>query len=200
MTKRYVVGSAPDMPDMLRLAFGIGAVSVAVPYTIDALTHADTMQALAGSAATLFALSVAANCISASASPTPAVRSPRVGQHMQDGTVYAGISPDTGRPMYTTPKDTGLCAEWHRAMKHAADLNECGHRDWRVPTNRELNHLFRYRAAIGNFDTSGANPSGWYWSSSIGFFGISAGAQRFSDGCRMNTMLDEVSSLRCVRG
>src|SRR5207302_7723214 len=29
----------------------------------------------------------------------------RIGDRMPDGTVYAGVSPHTGRPMYTTPGD-----------------------------------------------------------------------------------------------
>src|SRR5438477_9424405 len=35
------------------------------------------------------------------ASVTPAALKP--GDPMEDGTIYAGISPDTNRPMYTTP-------------------------------------------------------------------------------------------------
>lgn len=196
MTKRHVGVIAPDM---LKIAFGTGAASIAVSYTIDAIARADAMQALAGAAGSLFAFSIAANCPSGSASSGPAASSLQIGQHMLDGTVYAGISPDTGRPMYATAKDSGLCGEWHRAMNYAAHLHECGHNDWRVPSKRELNHLFRHRAAIGNFDTSGSNPAGWYWSSSS-FLGIGACAQRFSDGFRMNTMIGEASSLRCVRG
>jgi hypothetical protein len=29
----------------------------------------------------------------------------QVGEAMEDGTIYAGISPDTGKPLYATPKD-----------------------------------------------------------------------------------------------
>ena len=49
-----------------------------------------------------------------------------------------------------------------------------------MPTKAELNVLFRNRAAIGGFDTTGSNPAGWYWSSSRFYNG--AWAQRFSDG------------------
>lgn len=31
----------------------------------------------------------------------------RIGDRMPDGTVYAGISPDTSKPMYTTPAYAG---------------------------------------------------------------------------------------------
>ena len=30
---------------------------------------------------------------------------PQIGDEMPDGTVYAGLSPDTNKPMYTTPAD-----------------------------------------------------------------------------------------------
>src|SRR5690349_10563178 len=33
---------------------------------------------------------------------------PKPGDRMADGTVYAGISPDTHQPMYTTPEDAPL--------------------------------------------------------------------------------------------
>ena len=74
-----------------------------------------------------------------------------------------------------------------------------GHRDWRVPTKSELNVLFQHCAAIGNFDTSGSYPAGWYWSSSRNN-GVSAWAQRFSDGNQLtNYFRGGRSALRCIR-
>ena len=32
-------------------------------------------------------------------------KGPRIGDTMSDGTIYAGISPETGKPIYTTPAD-----------------------------------------------------------------------------------------------
>jgi hypothetical protein len=32
-------------------------------------------------------------------------RPPEVGDTMKDGTIYAGISPDTGKPFYAMPED-----------------------------------------------------------------------------------------------
>src|SRR5947209_3092432 len=87
------------------------------------------------------------------------------GDCMPDGTIYAGISPDTHKPMYATPADAALTMEWTQAMKYAEELDAHGHRDWRVPTKGELNLLFNNRAAIGGFDESGSYPAGWYWSS-----------------------------------
>lgn len=124
----------------------------------------------------------------------PVPTAPVIGQSMEDGTVYAGISPDTGRAMYATPKDTGLCATWHKAMDHAATLDAHGHKDWRVPTADELNQLFRHCADIGGFLTYG-----WYWSSSQ-LDKDHAWAQRFSDWSRFNSHKNLTSALRCVRG
>jgi hypothetical protein len=124
---------------------------------------------------------------------------PGIGDTMPDGSIYAGVSPDTGKPMYTTPKDTGLCAEWRKAMDHAAGLDAHGHRDWRVPTQAELNVLFTNRAAIGNFDTTSSGPAGWYWSATQ-HFAYDAWLQRFSDGYQDYNFEILAASLRCVRG
>jgi hypothetical protein len=136
---------------------------------------------------------VSASTLSATASPDALA----IGSKLPDGSIYAGVSPDTGKPMYTTPKDSGLCGAWRKAMKHAAGLDAHGHKDWRVPTQAELHVLFTNRAAIGNFDTS--TTGGWYWSSSrVNFF--YAWTQGFSGGYRYYDSRNGHSSLRCVRG
>jgi uncharacterized protein DUF1566 len=122
---------------------------------------------------------------------------PQIGVRMPDGTIYAGISPDTGNPMYAAPADA-LTMEWHDAMDYAVKLDAHGHRDWRVPTKGELNVLFNNRAALGGFNETGANPAGWYWSSSPSGLWTSW-AQRFSDGCQLNYLNDLHTPLRCVR-
>lgn len=119
------------------------------------------------------------------------------GDRMDDGTIYAGISPDTGKKMYTTPADATLTMKWRDAMEYATKLDAHGHKDWRVRTKNELNVQFNNRAAIGGFNESGSVYGGWYWSSdSI----INAWNQRFSDGYRGWDEQSNYSSLRCVRG
>jgi hypothetical protein len=130
------------------------------------------------------------------------------GDRMADGTVYAGISPDTGKAMYATPADAPLTYTFNQAQKYAAKLEAHGHQDWRVPTKKELDVLFNNRAAIGGFNVTGSDPAGWYWSSSQNFFLLAwaerfslAWAQRFSDGDQSKYgYKDDASSLRCVRG
>jgi hypothetical protein len=133
------------------------------------------------------------------ANDSSATAEPKIGDKMPDGTIYAGISPDTHKPVYTTPSDAPLTYTFNEAMEFAAKLDAHGHRDWRVPTKGELDALFNNRAAIGGFETRGSNPGGWYWSSSqLNLYG-GAWAQRFSDGNRFNYSKYGDSFLRCVR-
>jgi hypothetical protein len=123
---------------------------------------------------------------------------PKIGDKKPDGTVFAGISPDTNKPMYATPADASLTMKFNEAQEYAAKLDAHGHQDWHVPTKNELNVLFNNRAAIGGFDISGSIPSGRYWSSSsIGKW--DAWEQCFSDGYQFNYGKDVHSSVRCVR-
>ncbi len=90
------------------------------------------------------------------------------GDRMADGTIYAGISPDTHKAMYTTPADASLTMKWKKAMDYAAGLDAHGRHDWRVPTKAELNVLWENRdkgALKGTFNVTGSAPAGWYWSS-----------------------------------
>src|SRR5579884_2017083 len=130
---------------------------------------------------------------------TPAqAAEPKPGDRMPDGTIFAGISPDTNKPMYTTPADAPLTMRWKEAMKYAANLEAYGHQDWRVPSKAELNTLFNNRAAIGGFNATGSDPAGWYWSSTEGNNGC-GWAQRFNDGNHGWDDKNFDSSLRCVR-
>jgi len=91
---------------------------------------------------------------------------PPVGAKMPDGTLYAGVSPDTARPMYATPRDAPLTLTFEQALNYAACLEAHGHRDWRVPTWEELNVLIKAHSSIGNFDTTRSVSAGRYWASS----------------------------------
>jgi hypothetical protein len=123
---------------------------------------------------------------------------PKVGDKMSDGTVLAGISPDTNKPMYTTPADASLTMKFNEAQEYAAKLDAHGHQDWRVPTKAELNVLFNNRAAVGGFNVSGSDPAGWYWSASSNY-GWYAWEQRFSDGYQYYFNKINHSAVRCVR-
>jgi len=128
--------------------------------------------------------------------PPPA--EPKVGDKMLDGTVFAGISPDTNKPMYATPADASLTMTFNEAKEYAAKLDAHSHHDWHVPTKNELNVLFNNRAAIGGFDVTGSYPAGWYWSASPHFIWHAWG-QRFSDGSQLDHLKGSHSAVRCVR-
>src|SRR5262249_13943526 len=64
----------------------------------------------------------------------------QIGDVMEDGTKYAGISPDTSKPMFVTPDDAPLTMKWKEAKDYAANLG------MRLPTKGELNVLFNNRA------------------------------------------------------
>jgi hypothetical protein len=117
----------------------------------------------------------------------------KIGAIMTDGTVYAGLSPDTNQPMYTTPRDASLTMTFNQAKIYAAIFGAHGHQDWRVPTKNELNVLFNNRAAIGGFDTTG-----WHWSSSPYILWF-AWRQRFGDGGQNYDFKVSDSSVRLVR-
>jgi uncharacterized protein DUF1566 len=130
----------------------------------------------------------------ATATPKP----PQIGDRMPDGTIYAGASPDTGKPMYAAPADAPLTMKWKEAMDYAAKLDAHGHQDWRLPTKGELAALFSNRAAIGGFNVTGSDPAGWYWSGTQDDKWYAWG-QRFSDGGQFNVRKVLRSSVRCVR-
>jgi hypothetical protein len=84
----------------------------------------------------------------------------RIGDKMTEGTVFAGISPETGKAMYTTPADAPLTMNFNEVANRAFRLIAYGHEDWRVPTMAELGVLFNNRAAIGGFNVTGPSPAG----------------------------------------
>jgi hypothetical protein len=121
-----------------------------------------------------------------------------LGDKMPDGTVFAGISPDTNKPMYVTPADASLTMNFNKATEYAAQLDAHDHRDWRVPTKRELELLFNNRSTIGGFNLTGSDPAGWYWSASPNYQ-CDASGQRFSDGSQNYDSKVTHSAVRCVR-
>jgi hypothetical protein len=125
----------------------------------------------------------------------------RIGYKMPDGTIHAGVSPDTAKKMYAMPTDAPLTFTFKEAQKYAEGVNarkQFGHNDWRVPTKNELNVLFNNRAAIGGFDVGGSGPACWYWSATPNN-GWNMWCQRFSDGYQNDYSEDFDLSVRLVR-
>lgn len=123
------------------------------------------------------------------------------GDKMPDGTIYAGISPDTGKKMFAMPADAPLSMTFNEAAEYAKTANSQkahGYEDWRVPTQRELDVLFNNRAAIGGLNVSGSDTAGWYWSATPDVIWY-AWCQRFSDGDLDSNGKGNHSSVRLVR-
>jgi len=129
----------------------------------------------------------------------------KIGTPMPDGSVYAGVSPDTGRDMYAMPKDASFKRGFNKASEYQAAVNarnELGYNDWRLPSNTEMKAIFNNISAIGGFDNSGAYPSGWYWTSTKGYnMGEFVKIVRASDG-KENEQQEKMRdlSVRLIRG
>lgn len=122
------------------------------------------------------------------------------GRRMPDGTLYAGISPESDKAFYVTPQDAPAAYSWLGAQKYCRRLSVFGHRDWQVPTLGELAVLFTNRMDIGSFNETGYvnNAPGYYWSSAqVG--DASAWGQRFNDGYHEDLSKTQQSLVRCVR-
>jgi hypothetical protein len=129
---------------------------------------------------------------------------PKVGDKLPDGTVYAGVSPETNKPMYATPEDAPFTYHFFGATEYAAKLEAHGHRDWPVPSKGELNVLFNNRAAIGGFNSSKWGLISEYWSASQVKLSPPnddsfASSQNFSDGFQSTNHKFSFLALRCVR-
>ena len=158
----------------------------------------------------LIAVLVMATCFPAKAdesdSGAPATQeaSPsKPGDQMPDETIYAGVSPGAGNPLYTTPDDVIGIRNWSESASYCTSLLAYGHQDWRMPTKDELSVLFNNSVENGGgipgFNLTGIRPAGWYWSSTP-FDGFNAWTQNFRTG-RQHDYLDVYGeALRCVRG
>ncbi len=136
-----------------------------------------------------------------------AVARGEVGYQMPDGSIYAGISPDTNKHMYVTAKSASLSMNFNAAAVYAEGLDAHGHQDWRLPSRGELDVLSFNRdngALKETFNTAGMGHLGYFWSSSITTLidkEGSAWARQFVDGVIMGGGYDKsyTFSVRCVR-
>jgi hypothetical protein len=96
-----------------------------------------------------------------------------IGTKMKDGTIYAGISPDTRTPMFVMPKDERHNTRLSWLKTTIARLNrrkKRGHNDWRLPTFAELYVLYKNQnkgALSKTFNAKAGDVQGWYFSSAV---------------------------------
>ena len=90
----------------------------------------------------------------------------RIGDQMPDGSIYAGISPTSGKRMFAAAADLPGVMKFNEAIARVRKLEAHGRKDWGLPTQAELKTLFDSRAAIGGFVTAsqGSGTACWYWS------------------------------------
>ncbi|HXH05490.1 MAG TPA: hypothetical protein VNI83_02755 [Vicinamibacterales bacterium] len=151
----------------------------------------------------------------------PCVGTPEPGDLCDDGTVFAGDSPDGQAKMFTTPADAGLFqfawpetvdrgySNWttgeantlglarhpeYIAAAHCANLVAHGKSDWYLPAPHELDVLRRHRQAIRGF---ALDPQSAYWTSAENG-GDRAWYQRL-DGFTGWTTKGVALRVRCVR-
>lgn len=131
-----------------------------------------------------------------------ATKTPRLGARMPDGTIYAGISPDTKQPMYAAPDD-GAYMTFQQAQKYAAELTVGDKKDFRLPTVREMNVIFQNRdkgALKGTFNMEAKRSSSWYWYTRKRHYDdLGESAQHITDGLRVAAAEGNRLSVRCVR-
>jgi hypothetical protein len=134
---------------------------------------------------------------------------PRIGAKMADGTVYAGISEETRTALYAAPANAPALHKWEKAVEFCRASDVSGHKDWRLPSENELNTLYMNKgkgALKGTFTIAGSNPPGFYWSATLFSWPVDdrgvkfARGQQFDhSGERYAGFQDHPSSVRCVR-
>ncbi len=132
-------------------------------------------------------------------------RDPEIGALMSDGTIYAGISPDTHTRLFVAAQDhlSGSFNVAAQAVEKDNAERAHGHDDWRLPTKAELQMLFDNRhvgALKDSFNETGAFDRGWYWSSTFGAGNAVHYQQRFDDGTVNVFHMTSVAASRSVRG
>jgi hypothetical protein len=127
-----------------------------------------------------------------------------IGDKMNDGTIYAGISPTTHQRMYAEPArwtPSTHAKDFYEAATYAKALQVGDKHDFRVPDKEELNVLFQNRAKGAlkdTFNSDGTEIDGYYWSSTLGKI-RGAWCQRFTTGEQECCPTDVLTSVRCVR-
>lgn len=135
-------------------------------------------------------------------------RAYKIGAVLPDGWIVGPVSPTTGKPIAIEPVAGALegLQTWYRGEDHAKELRGQGHAGARQPDTAELNALFRgFTKATSNqhaqFDTSGSNRYGMYWSSAPDRRGPdSARVQCFNGNSKPWPLKSYASArVRCVR-
>lgn len=121
----------------------------------------------------------------------------QIGMLMPNGTIFAGISPDTRQPYYTTKADVNEFLPFTKAREFCMKLSSYDNGNWRLPTTQEMDNLYARRQEIGGFNTNAEGAASWHWSSGSRLF--TAGMKKFTDGAWYNVGKTVSANIRCVR-
>jgi len=94
---------------------------------------------------------------------------PEIGDVMEDGSVFAGLSADEAERLYVMPEDADDTMKWNEANEYADKQDFGGRNDWRLPTAKELSAIFDAKSVEslhGTFHTASYDHLyASYWSS-----------------------------------
>lgn len=90
-----------------------------------------------------------------------------VGDVMEDGTIYAGISPKTNCPFYVLPSDAPAEMAFSEAERYIQEFRFAGRSDFRLPTQEEFD-LLQKNMNKGALKSTFNKSSTCYWSSTAG--------------------------------
>ncbi|MCA3160526.1 MAG: DUF1566 domain-containing protein [Phenylobacterium sp.] len=99
----------------------------------------------------------------------------KLGEKMPDGTIYVGVSPDSGNALFAMPHDLPNRLSWPEAQKSASEQNFGGHVDWRLPTRNEVELLRQANAWSGSSywtSTEYNRHDAWYFNCGAGHCGL----------------------------
>jgi len=128
-------------------------------------------------------------------------KDPEIGELMPDGTVYVGVSPETGGAMYARYRDSSLPMKWEKATKYVKGLSSHGYDDWKLPSKKEMQVLFENKekgSLKGTFNQSVFIGRGSYWTAEEKDRNY-AYYQCFKDGDQDWLRKDESGPVRAIR-
>ena len=129
----------------------------------------------------------------------------KIGQKMKDGSIYAGLSPQTGAELFVMPSDASVKMDFNEAGKHMAQINKdkvFGHQDWRLPGKAELSLLYHNRNKghlKKTFEGKATGMDDFYMSASQTFCPNGSWVHRFADGEQDIHLLSAKHRVRYVR-
>lgn len=93
----------------------------------------------------------------------------KIGAVAADGSLFAGLSPETNTLLFVMPHSAGVRKTFNEASEYTAELcraRALGHDDWRLPTREELAYIFAIKKDGPLSEAFNTSASVWYWSSS----------------------------------